>query len=683
MKTVLVFIFSFFTIIFSYAQEPTKEQIKEYNYAIKKAKSQLEFYHNPVEALPYLQQISNNPIIVDNAEFELLSGTIDAAFISRLYKISSLEGARHALNGYKHLKKAYQLLNGEHLEPAGPFSIRGDKQKVFDAQNDAFSIFEKTDGLEAIGSIFYENNDYANSVEAYRLAIEAYTDPFMQKSISTKDGAPIKSWIIKKTQTEEKLQRLQLLKEVSRAKYETQLALDESSRETNLAKGKTSTISHKLIFGNADGDQESLSYRRNSLCTFFVSSNSSDIKGVQNVINDVYENYEISGKYNNHNLADRIVNLDHVVGYKIYEKKMNKKNRGSFGKILASSLAATISINGRTLSDNSADEEVNHTTIIPAKLMAYVQQNHIASKLLAKWFNASTVIHEDGSIYDMQLILERGAYNATELERLKAKETIRGEAILKDAGIELINNTYVSFTFFDFVSISSLAKRNSNAMGWNTLFKQAKASSVISSGKSGYIIKARTYLFHLIWNKEMENLFLSKYYNQPLEKLLSSDEFQLEFMGMQDDCNWFTQGVDNSFDISKNGPAARQAAIRAIDLSLYKLMEEYEDFRVKTPLIDVEKDKISAFIGSKEGVNPDSKFEVLERVFNEKKEEFSYKRVGTLKVDKDKIWENRYSIDGVETDGELFFSTNPTIDRTYFKGSIGNLAPGMLIRQTK
>lgn len=43
----------------------------------------------------------------------------------------------------------------------------------------------------------------------------------------------------------------------------------------------------------------------------------------------------------------------------------------------------------------------------------------------------------------------------------------------------------------------------------------------------------------------------------------------------------------------------------------------------------------------------------------------------------------RFTIEGVETNGEEDVATNPNVDRTYFLGKSDKLAPGMLIRQTK
>ena len=112
------------------------------------------------------------------------------------------------------------------------------------------------------------------------------------------------------------------------------------------------------------------------------------------------------------------------------------------------------------------------------------------------------------------------------------------------------------------------------------------------------------------------------------------------------------------------------------------LQKEYEDFKIKVPLVEVNGKDATAFIGLKEGLEKNTKFEVLERVYNEKSNTFRYKKVGNLKIDKTRVWENRDIIEGVSR-SEPSVKPNPNVDRTYLQGANGSMAPGMLIRQTK
>lgn len=256
--------------------------------------------------------------------------------------------------------------------------------------------------------------------------------------------------------------------------------------------------------------------------------------------------------------------------------------------------------------------------------------------------------------------------------------------------MELIPNTYVTFTVFEFYSLSKILEDARNKHNQETgikgllqTAKQIKGLTNSFAGKSGYNVIARTYLFKLDWDEEDENVFINEYWNAAVEKLLYSNRFHLKYMGFQKSSVWYSAKSEDTFDVRANVPLVSQATNRAIDECLAKLMEDFEDFRVKSPLIDVDGNNISAFVGAKEGITKNSSFEVLEKEYDPDKNRFRYHKVGTLKVDKNKIWDNRFTIEGVETNGEEDVATNPNVDRTYFLGKSDKLAPGMLIRQTK
>ena len=109
-----------------------------------------------------------------------------------------------------------------------------------------------------------------------------------------------------------------------------------------------------------------------------------------------------------------------------------------------------------------------------------------------------------------------------------------------------------------------------------------------------------------------------------------------------------------------------------------KLQKNYEEFRIKEPIyeIDEENGYVIAKIGLKEGVNENSKYEVLERIETEDGTT-KYKKVGEIKPVKDKIWDNRYM---AFEDG----APNSELNGTTFKITNGKkLYPGLLIREIK
>ena len=434
-----------------------------------------------------------------------------------------------------------------------------------------------------------------------------------------------------------------------------------------------------LISAQSKGDP----YRRNSLCSFFITDvGKIDINSLRTV-DFACQKYAVPTKYDSHDIGiDRTVEVR-----KIELKGKNKPKQGFFekmGRTLAKAqgldydaeLAKTKAGMKESLREASDQQELIDQ--LPNRLTQFLEDHRIANILLARWFNASN-IQEDGSYYNVKLIQDRGVYSASELEKLRAKESVRGRAILADAGMELLSHTYVSFTYFDYLTSQDINKGNKKVSA--KLFgTESKLGSLAQKeyddriqNVSGVDVKATTYLFRLKWNKDLEDLFIAKYYNAPVSDLLNSDDFEMEYVGFQ-----HSPSVKYEERTGKgaegNYLVAGEATIRAIDKSLTYLQRKFEDFRVKAPLIDVDKSEITAFIGTKEGVEPSSVFEVLERTYNEKKNRYDYKKVTTLKIDKKKpIFDNEYVL-GQEEE---------PVGKTYFKGDDAKLAPGMLIRQIK
>jgi hypothetical protein len=82
----------------------------------------------------------------------------------------------------------------------------------------------------------------------------------------------------------------------------------------------------------------------------------------------------------------------------------------------------------------------------------------------------------------------------------------------------------------------------------------------------------------------------------------------------------------------------------------------------------------------KEGLEGGEKFEVLEQVVDPKTGLTKYKSKGTIKVDKDLLWDNRFNA-GAEPSADAD-KTKPVLDRTTFNGG-KKFYSGMLIRQLK
>jgi hypothetical protein len=388
---------------------------------------------------------------------------------------------------------------------------------------------------------------------------------------------------------------------------------------------------------------QDIKYRRSSLHTILLESDRFPYKDT--VIGAYYKS-PFPDKYNNHDVG---------------EKSFDPKYYGAEG-------------------DTSAAN-------IPLTIQNYLKSKKVANLMVAKWFNRA----DDGT-FDMNLIGERGSYNASEMQAKIASNSARGLASLSDAGEELISNTFVVVSKLFFLSNEGPAKVAylaselvTNKIGNAILKKGAEmvAKKVYEKAREGYSVWTTSYLYQLTWNDSIaaifyNDLWMDKSNIDPAkkEKFDNTDLFNLKFIGSEKSRSLVT------FSLKEKRSEQRYveiATIRTIDNVYSKLQKKYDVFKTKTPLYTG--DPITAKIGLKEGLEAGDRFEVLEQTID-KEGRTKYVSKGTIKVDGKQIWDNRY-LAGKDPDIDTTkVSKAPVLDRTYFKGG-KDFYPGMLIRQIK
>lgn len=384
-----------------------------------------------------------------------------------------------------------------------------------------------------------------------------------------------------------------------------------------------------ISFAQDSKSEFEVKYRRSSLYSVMVDQPTLPYAGE---IKKNFENSPIPDKFNNHNLSTRIYILGEL------------PTDGSDSPILSA----------------------------------------IARDLVAKWFNRSS---KGG--FNMNLIKERGFYDASALDVVKAQASKRGLDLLADAGEELIGKTFVLINEFKYTDKAEVAEKTSgwlNAIG--TIADYAGASNVstvttlTSTGATvagkGYIVKTNAHLYQLVWDEETAAIFYNDYWADdktitPAKKKAFDEStiFKLKYIGT--DTSW--SDIQSTVFTSKSDEQLiERATVKAIDRVIVKLQKNHDQFKTKTPLHTV--DPLTAKVGLKEGITKKSTFDVLEQVEDENGKT-QYVKVGIVKVDsKYPIWDNTY--------GAQEENPNSTVDRTYFKKVSGkDFFPGMLLVQKK
>lgn len=379
-----------------------------------------------------------------------------------------------------------------------------------------------------------------------------------------------------------------------------------------------------------------MKYRRSSIYSVMV--NHVDQKFASE-IKEAFLQIPVPDKFNDHNLSVKILTLD-------------KKLKGA----------------------NKDTENMEVST--------FLENNKVASRLVGRWFNRDRFTGD----CNMELVKERGLYNATEFDKQLAARSARGVAMLQDAGEDLIGNTFVLVNDIRYVDKNKGAKTAggflkvigsvaSVATGVNLDNMTKNVVDMVESIK-GFSVKINTFLYRLEWSDNQANLFYQEQYGVGND-LAKRDNFEkargsykLKYVGKVE-----SRGGTTSFlGINEDEPVVmvRKACQRAIDENVVDLQRAYEEFRIKTPLATVE--PLTAFVGKKEGITAKSRYEVLEPVEMEDGSR-KYNKVGEIEPVPNLIWDNRFMAEEEGAEGA-------TLGYTTFRVVKGkDFSRGMLIRE--
>ena len=316
-----------------------------------------------------------------------------------------------------------------------------------------------------------------------------------------------------------------------------------------------------------------------------------------------------------------------------------------------------------------------------------LERNKVGGRLVEKWFDRDKTT----GAFDMKLVAERGFYDASVLDVNVAKASARGMALLADAGEELIGKTYVivnDIRYADKETLKTAVAGGLLAAQLVTSFfgigvdlsalGTTAAAANITSQIAGFKVMVTSYLFRLEWNDDVANNFYSNYWIDPSSPDAERKQAWTAQMGKYN-LNYIGSATVFSGKTSLGGVNSEKdmflkVCTRAIDKSISELQKSFDEFKVYTPLITVE--PLTAYIGMKEGMDEDSRYEILEKVIDENGRT-TYNRVGEVKPEKGKIWDNRFMASEDKEDGsELQYTT-------FKKVSGKSFFPGMLLREIR
>lgn len=302
-----------------------------------------------------------------------------------------------------------------------------------------------------------------------------------------------------------------------------------------------------------------------------------------------------------------------------------------------------------TASKNLKDKEVEQL----------LRNSHVAKDLVGKWFNRNT-----SGVMNMERIHQWGGYNANFSDLKRAQDMERGVALLSDEGTELVKNTFVmvcDISYYDrratgtllsaiFTAAASMLDQNAQereAQGKNSeilksLTDIADASAIASEDLGGFSVNVMARLYRLKWDNDLCNKFYNNYWvddTTPAAELTlrknafdnDNTSFDLEYLG------FYHSRSGKTVSVSQNNLewVIQDVCSEAVDKSINNLAKMFPVFKTKTSFY-CDGDNVYAYVGTKEGVNMKSKFEVLQT--KKTKDGITYERVATLKPTQ--VWDN-------------------------------------------
>jgi len=321
-----------------------------------------------------------------------------------------------------------------------------------------------------------------------------------------------------------------------------------------------------LCWENAIGQEKiaDREYSRVSLTVIYIDDPSPDPNGgLSSSIRSFVENTKLTGpKFNDHNLPSRFVRID--------------------------------------LPNYTTEKPViTAGTTETGPLRDFLAGSDLSRQIVAKWFDRKS----DGTM-TMDLIGQRGLYNAKDNDYLTAAASQRQSGGLKDQGEKLLKLSYLLFINFSDIQ-----------------YKESKSTP----GKGDFGGTGRGFLYKLVWNDSVSAQFYEKLWiseNDPVgvkaekKQKFDSTVFPMEFVR---EVRYTMAPSLIMLNDKRTDEEKRTALFNSLYENILMQMENrVTDFQVRQNLISSK--PIGATIGLKEGVYVDQRFFVYENVQNRNQE---------------------------------------------------------------
>lgn len=295
------------------------------------------------------------------------------------------------------------------------------------------------------------------------------------------------------------------------------------------------------------------------------------------------------------------------------------------------------------------------------KIKDALVQNHSANAVIAKWFSRK----DDGS-FGVELLQQRGLYNATDADVVAANASKLGIAKLMDAGEELLNNSFIIV-----VDVNDLIDMEEV---YNRLQKDSKTT--IARTKNGFKATVSTYVYRINFNDTINAVFWNELWANPNDPDLAKRKAKFDKYNFP--VTYYTRSSTMVEASQYNAGQSLAPKVQATqEQLLLKLLQDginnnqasieksIEEFKVKASIFSTH--PLEAKIGKKEGLKTDHRYFVYE-MQQDKSGIITAKRKGVVRA-------TQYIVDNRTV------STGNTKTSRFYQVAGGKLDEGMLLQQ--
>lgn len=280
-----------------------------------------------------------------------------------------------------------------------------------------------------------------------------------------------------------------------------------------------------------------------------------------------------------------------------------------------------------------------------------VSSNDVAQKVVGRWFN-----RDASGQMNMDLIHERGGYGASYSDYQRSQNTVRGTAMLRDEGIELLQSTFVLVCDMDYLDqsktsgffagvmavasaaaavageVNQMKGKTETAQKWKDTGDAGMAAASVVADIGGFRVRMHAYLYKLKWDDSMTQAMYSDYWTDATTDAAEAAArkskfdgagklFALEYIGEYKESS--TKTILKSW--TNEDEVILDVCHRCVQKGMRELAKTFPVFRPRAPFY-FEDGSMYSHIGRKEDVTQGKEYEILEP-YKDKNGQICYKRV--------------------------------------------------------